>query len=174
MHVLHRTAAGHLGRWKLLAKFREWYTYLMDRKIAEEKTHTCAGCQQSTDYRSLMGRIMAEKPWHTASIDIMGPFEPCHEKRFVVSLIDDFSRYVISVPVADHTTTTVAKTIYCHLIAYFGIPAAMLSNQGAEFIGNIWVQLQAMIGCEMHHSSPYHIHANSVVERSHLTINNIV
>lgn len=57
MHVLHRTAAGHLGSYILLAKFR-------DKKIAEETIRTCAGCQQGTDYRPgqpPMGHIIAEK-----------------------------------------------------------------------------------------------------------------
>lgn len=74
MHLLDSAAVGHLGNRKLLAKFQEWYTYLMERKITEETTRTCAGCQQGTDYRPHpppMGHITAEKPWHT---DIMGPF----------------------------------------------------------------------------------------------------
>lgn len=40
-------------------------------------------------------------------------------------------------------------------------------------MGNIWAQLQFMIGCEMYHSSPYHQQSNSVVEHSHRTINKI-
>lgn len=50
MHVLHQTAAGHLGSRKLLAKFRESYVYDQDRKIAKETTRAYTGCQQDTDY----------------------------------------------------------------------------------------------------------------------------
>lgn len=50
----------------------------------------------------------------------------------------------------------------------------MLSDQGTEFMSNAWVQLQTMIGCDMHHSSPYHPQENSMIERSHRTISNIV
>lgn len=60
-----------------------------------------------------------------------------------------------------------AKALYCNLIAYFGVPATILSNHGTEFMGNTWSQLQAMIGCRMYHSSPYHPQGNSVIKRSH-------
>lgn len=36
------------------------------------------------------------------------------------------------------------------------------------------ILLQAMIGCQKYHSSPYHSQENSVVERSHHTVNNLV
>lgn len=121
-----------------------------------------------------MGRLTAKRPWHTVIIDIMGLFEQGHRKQFMVSLIDVFSRYVILVPVANHTATSVAKALYCHMIAYFGVLVTILSNRGTEFVGNIWSQLQAMIWCRMNLSSPYHPQGNSVVERSHRTINNLV
>lgn len=51
IEVLHNTGTGHMGSRKLLAKFRERYTYYHNRQIAEVVTRACNGCQQGNDYR---------------------------------------------------------------------------------------------------------------------------
>lgn len=35
-------------------------------------------------------------------------------------MVDIFFCYVLIIPTADHTSTTVAKTLYHHLVAYIG------------------------------------------------------
>ena len=77
------------------------------------------------------GTIESSKPWDVVSIDIMGPF-PYDDKakRFIVTIMDVYSRYIMAIPVQDHTAQTVSKCMYEHVVAYFGVPRSILSDRG--------------------------------------------
>lgn len=64
--------------------------------------------------------------------------------------------------------------MYSLLIAYFRVPAAILSNNESEFMGQVWGQLQYLLGCKMYHKTPYHPQGNLMNEQSHHTINNVL
>ena len=53
----------------------------------------------------------------------MGPF-PYDDKakRFIVTMMDVYSRYIMAIPVGNHTVQTVSKCLYEHVVAYFGVP----------------------------------------------------
>ena len=177
LHVLHHSAANHLGSKKLQEKFKERYAGTQVRALAEEVTGSCEGCQRGSDYKARpppARHITAEHPWHTLSIDVMGPFPKNQGHQWIISVIDVFSRFLILFPAADHTADTVASGLLQHVIAYFGVPTAILSDRGAEFRSRIWARLQERLGCRMTMSSPYYPQGNSVVERSHRTINNVL
>lgn len=122
--------------------------------------------------RSTVPHLTAECPWHTASIDVMGSFPVARGHRFIISLVDIYSCFTILFSAADHFATTVARGLLERVIAYFGVPASILSDQGMEFTSQVWAQLQQFLGCKMSYSSLYYPQGNSVVERSYCTINN--
>ena len=119
--------------------------------------------------------IESPKPWDMLSIDIMGPFPyDYHSHRFIVTVMDVYSRYLIAVPVKDHTAQSVSKCLYEHVIAYFRVPHSILSDRGTEFTGRVWESLTHLLGTEVRLTSPYYPQGNALVERSHRTINNML
>ena len=53
----------------------------------------------------------------------MGPFVPGRKgERFILSVIDCFSQYLILIPIKDHNATTVSQAIFERVVGYFGCP----------------------------------------------------
>ena len=101
----------------------------------------------------------------------MGPFLPGRKgERYILSIIDCFSRYLILVPLKDHTATSVSRAIYERVIRYFGCPQKILSDKGTEFTGKIWSELLELFGIQQLLTSPYNPQGNGIVERSHRTV----
>ena len=61
-----------------------------------------------------------------------------------------------------------------HVMPYFSTPRRLLSDRGREFVGEVWASLTCSLGIQRLFTSPYHLEGNSINERSHRTINNML
>ena len=61
-----------------------------------------------------------------------------------------------------------------HVIPYFGTPRRLLSYRGREFISAIWTKLLRSLGIQQVLTSPYHPEGNTINERSHRVLNNML
>lgn len=177
MSALHHSGNAHLGLQKTLDKFLQRFIADNDCITAKQVLSNCHGCQMGSDYTHRPvppGSISSSSPWHTLAIVFMGPFTASHGYLCVLSAIDVFSRYVILIPTPDHLATMAARCIYECIIASLGVPQTILSDRGAEFTGYVWNQVQNILGCSLSMTSPYHPQGNSVCERSHRTVNNLL
>ena len=88
--------------------------------------------------------------------------------------VDCFSQYTVLVPASNHTADTVSEALLRHVVPYFGTPRRLLSDRGREFVGEVWAGLTRSLGIQRLLTSPYHPKGNSINERSHRTINNML
>ena len=88
-------------------------------------------------------------------------------ERYILSIIDCFNKYLILVPLKDHTASTVSKALYERVVGYFGCPRKILSGRGTEFTGRIWTDLMDLFGVQQVLTYPYYTQGNGLVERSH-------
>ena len=95
-------------------------------------------------------------------------------ERYVLSITDCFTKYLILVPLKDHTASTVSKALYERVVGCFGCPRKILSDRGTEFTGRIWTDLMDLLGMQQVLTSPYYPQDNGIVERSHWTIHNLL
>ena len=138
----------------------------------------CLGCQLGSDFKPRdvpKGKIESSSPYDVLSIDIMGAFVAGRRgERYILSIIDCFSRYLILVPLRDHTATTVSRSLYERVIGYFGCLRKILSDRGTEFTGRLWKELLQFLGIQQLLTSPYYPQGNGIVERSHRTVSNMI
>ena len=80
----------------------------------------------------------------------------------------------ILIPFSNHTTNTVSEALMQHVIPYFGTPRRLLSDRGREFIRAIWTKLLRLLGIQQVLTLPYHPEGNTINERSHRTLNNML
>ena len=121
------------------------------------------------------GQIESASPWDILSVDVMGPFVSSRKgERYILSIIDCFSKYLILVPLKDHTTSTVSRALYERVVGYFGCPRKILSDRGTEFTGRIWAELMSLLGVQQVLTSPYYSQGNGIIERSYRTIHNLL
>ena len=125
--------------------------------------------------RQVKGHITSYGPWDMLSVDIVGPLPRTKDGyRFVLSVMDCFSRYVILIPLWQHTAEAVSRALYENVIAYFGVPQCILSDRGAEFRGMVWESLLDLLGIKRHMTSPYYPQGNALIERMHRTLGNML
>ena len=169
--------ATHLGGhspWKLLL---DRYLHKAGRRICLETAQSCPQSQLSTDYghrQKTTGPIQSQGPWDTLSIDIVGPLPPDHRHKYLIVFVDCFSKYTIHIPSSNHTANTVSEALMHHVIPYFGTPRRLLSDRGQEFISAIWTKLLHSLGIQQVLTSPYHPEGNTINEKSHWTLNNML
>ena len=107
-------------------------------------------------------------------MDIVGPLPADRRHEFLIVFVDCYSRYAILVPASNHTASTVRDALLRHVVPYFGTPRRLLSDRGHEFVGEVWGKLTRFLGIQRLLTSPYHPEGNSINERSHRTINNML
>ena len=149
---------GHLGENKTWKAFNRKYSTPQGKKKCREVVRTCPECQLGKDYKARhgpKGHINSPGPWETVSIDIVGPL-PVDGKshRYIVTMMDVYSRYLIASPVKNHKASKVSRCLYESVVAYFGAPRSILSDRGTEFTGMIWESLTQMLAAKIKLTSP--------------------
>ena len=107
-------------------------------------------------------------------MDIVGPLPADRQHEFIIVFVDCFSQFTILVPASNHTADTVSDALLRHVVPYFGTPRRLLSDRGREFVGDVWGRLTSSLGIQRVLTSPYHPEGNSINERSHRTMNNML
>ena len=169
--------ATHLGGQALWKLFSDRYSHKAGRRICIEVAQSCPQCQKGSDYGHRLkttGTIQSKGPWDTLSVDIVGPLPADRRHEFVIVFVDCFCRYSILVPASNHMANTVSDALLRHVVPYFGTPRHLLSDRGREFVGEVWASLTRSLGIQRLLTSPYHPEGNSINERSHRTINNML
>lgn len=101
----------------------------------------------------------------------MGPYtQSTQNNKYILSIMDHFSRYLILVPTADTTAETIANAFVKHLVLPFGSPDAILTDQGQNFLSSLFVQVCKLLRIKKWRTTPYHPQANGRLERVHKTI----
>ena len=69
-------------------------------------------------------------------MDLIGNFKQSRGNEYVLTMIDVFSRFVLTVPIPNKQPKTVAQAVFTNLICVFGLPETILTDQGTEFVNN--------------------------------------
>ena len=169
--------ATHLGGQALWKLFSDRYSHKAGRRICIEVAQSCPQCQRGSDYghrQKTTGTIESKGPWDTLSVDIVGPLPADRRHEFIIVFVDCYLRFTILVPASNHTADTVSEALLRHVVPYFGTPRRLLSDRGREFVGEVWGKLTSSLGIQRVLTSPYHPEGNSINERSHRTMNNML
>ena len=169
--------ATHLGGQALWKLFSDRYFHKAGCRICIEVAQSCPQCQRGSDYghrQKTTGTIESKGPWDTLSVDIVGPLPADRRHEFVIVFVDCFSGYTVLVPASNHTADTVSEALLRHVVPYFGTPRRLLPDRGREFVGEVWGKLTHSLGIQRLLTSPYHPEGNSINERSHRTMNNML
>jgi hypothetical protein len=105
-------------------------------------------------------------PFYRWGVDLAGPFlasELGH--KYVMVCVDHFTKYVVFVPLSAKTSAETARAFLTHVIAPFGAPADVVTDQGGEFKGAFEELLRR---CMIDHreTSASHPQADGLAERN--------
>ncbi len=119
--------------------------YVRDRNLpysVEDVRRVCRDCTVCAElkprfYNPPMGTLVrATRPWERLAMDFKGPLPPSpasSNSRYLLTIVDEFSRFPFAFPCADMTAATVVRCLQ-NLFAMFGNPAYMHTDRGAVFV----------------------------------------
>lgn len=144
------------------------------RKTIKQWVQNCIACQKSKiqrHTRSALKKYSApNERFEHVNIDIVGPLPPSGNFKYILTMIDRFSRWPEAAPMIDQTAATVAKTIIETWVSRFGCPAKITVDRGGQFKSELFNQLNMAIGCKHFRTTSYHPQSNGIIERWHRTL----
>ena len=167
--------AGHGGEKVSVERLRKFaYFPGMTKHMTRfcKECEKCIRCKPSRDAPAPFQTYPdVHLPWQRVHMDLIGPFNVSESKnKYILTIIDALTRYVIGVAIPNKEATTVAKAIMNNLVSVFGTPTQLFSDHGTEFVNNVLYGLCSSLGIERRLITPYHPSANGLVERANGTI----
>ncbi len=118
--------------------------------------------------------VMASEPKELIPVDIYGPLPPSsHGYRYVVVIIDAFTKLVKLYPVTQQTASNVVKAVKKYLAEVKKVKDVIIDN-GRQFHTNEWCDFWKGLGTEVKHTRPRNPKANGNVERVMITLGDCV
>ena len=113
--------------------------------------------------------VKSTQPLEKLSIDFKGPLPSVSKNKYLLTIIDEYSRFPFAFPCADMTATSVIKCLV-QVFSIFGLPQYIHSDRGPQFMSQ---ELKAFLhdkGIATSRSTPYNPRGNGQVERLNSTI----
>ena len=179
--IYHDTPAngGHFGRNKTTRKIQARYYW--PNMVSDIRNHvnSCIPCLQNNHRRQKPpGALKPIKPpegvWQLLTMDFHGPITPSTRSgnKYIISLTDVLSKFVIAKAVRDCTASTAARFITEEVILKYGTPKCILTDNGTHFTALMMSELFKKIGVTHLYSTPYHPMTNGQIERYNATNTN--
>ena len=144
------------------------------KKECTTLVRNCIACQRSKIQRHNKSPIATfEGPgerFEHINIDIVGPLPISKEHRYILTIIDRFSRWPEAIPLQNITAESVARGLVAGWIARFGTPRRITTDLGRQFESEMFRQLNEWLGIKHFKTTPYHPQANGLIERWHRTV----
>jgi transposase InsO family protein len=170
---------GHVGVNKLSYVLKDQYYWPKMEEEINLCIAECFFCQTSKSRKArecapLQGTMVGE-PFERIAIDISGPYFPSkHGHRYILAIIDYFSKFPVLIPLRRVDANTVARKVLQHWIVLFGAPEVIHSDRGTNFESELFHEQCRLFGIEKTKTSPYYPQADGLVERLFRTIKPLI
>ena len=156
-HIGVRTLAG-----KVLRQGYYWPTILKD---ATDLVKKCRICQEHAKISRLpsepLTSITSPWPFQQWGLDILGPLPIGKGQcKFIIVAVDYFTKWAEAEPLATITEQKIRNFVWQAIICRFGIPRALVSNNGKQFDNAKFRDFCAELGIKNYYSSPAHPQSN--------------
>ena len=182
MTLIHMTVGGHLGVAKSVTAVRKleyWWPGM--HNTARHVVRSCRGCQfaaarmnsnlaaEATRYISV-----PQHKWSVVSIDHVGPFPVSDGFRYLLVVMDNFSKFLVVIPTVNVDPATTARALFYEIFMTYGFPENILSDRHMSFIAPVMTELYRLWTIHKLSTAPYRPQSNGQNENSHKFIFKIV
>ena len=107
------------------------------------------------------------KPFQVWSIDIYGPLPANQHFKNILTCMDNFSKFVIAIPLTNTKSGNIANQIIQEIILPHGIPQSIQSDRGSNLIFKAMKKVKQLLDIKSCTTAAYNPQANAFVERFH-------
>ena len=135
---------------------------------------SCLNCQRSKVHIHTRAPLKkfepTQKRFDHVHIDIVGLLPESQGNKYLLTVIDRFTRWPEAIPIKDIEARTIARAYVHSWVARFGVPNQMTSDRGTQFVSELWSAMSDLLGTTLNPTTAYHPQANGLVERLHRTL----
>ncbi|GAU34623.1 hypothetical protein TSUD_394140 [Trifolium subterraneum] len=160
----------HLGGRSLARKaLRAGYYWPTMQQDAKEHVKKCDKCQRHGDMHLAPPHELKSlsSPWPFAwwGMDILGPFTRGNlQCRYLIVGVDYFTKWVKAEPLPEITSFRILRFLKRDILCRFGIPQAVVTDDGTQFTDKIFRGFLAKINTKHHFTSVEHPQTNGQAE----------
>ncbi len=163
--------AGHPGIEKtkeLILREFWWPKMKKDMEAYVKGCETCQRTKSSTQAKAapLHPNAIPEGPWTHISIDMVTGLPDSHGHDAILMIVDRFSKAII--PVACNIKLSAegwARILRDHVYAKHGMPQAVISDRGPQFVSQFMKELYRMLDIIPNASTVFHPQTDGQTER---------
>ena len=137
-----------------------------------EFIESCPTCQlEKTNHTSrrgsLQSRTLPKVKWSEVSIDfIMDSPAVGDAEDSIMTVVDCATKMAHLIPCRKTTIAgEVARLYWQHVVKLNGVPQAIHTDRGAQFVGRWWREIWALLGMKLKYRTTYHPQSQGQVER---------
>ena len=113
--------------------------------------------------------IKAIRPFDRLNLDFKGPLPSTSRNKYLLVIVDEYSRFPFAYPCCDMSSSTVIKCL-TDLFCLFGTPSYIHSDQGPSFMSKEFREFLLSRNIASSRTTPYNPQGNGLVERLNGTI----
>jgi hypothetical protein len=176
IHAVHNTNAGHVGVDKTIRRLvNSGQTWKGMRSHVKQFVERCDLCQKQSaikhDVQTMPFTLASYSPFDRICVDTIGPLPTNDDsKKYILVIIDAFSRFVMLRAIPD-TTAKEAINGLIDWIGIFGIPSAVVSDNGTQFANELVDDLLELLASGNIKIQAYSKEKNGIVERANKEVN---
>ena len=137
-------------------------------KTIEEYVKSCGTCQK-VKHQNRKPALLTPMPiasvferWH---MDFLCMKATPEGYKYILLLVDSFSRWCEAIPTKCQDAKTVAEILYKEIFTRYGTPKEIVSDLGRQFTSKLVRALCELGGAKQKFTSPYHPQCNATCER---------
>ena len=174
-------AAGHLGIAKTVSRLKLNYWWPGMFSEVEKFIQSCDICQRVRNPANFHSQTAPLAPLlipptihHTVHIDLICPKKPDGPNKYILIVVDGYSKFMSLYPIPSKDMSTVAKCLYDNYFSVHGFPNTLISDQGREFVNKILNELCNLLQIKKLCTSSYHPASNSACENKIALVNRML
>lgn len=170
---------GHCGTKRLYYKMRSKYHWKYMTKDIAKFVKSCIKCQENKSLEKSKEKLSItptpQKAFDIVQIDTIGPLPKSDQgNEYVVTIICELTKYLVTVPIPNKRATTIAKAIFENFILIYGPMKQITTDRGTEYLNSTITELCKLLGIGHNTSTAYHHRSLGTIERSHRTFNEYI
>lgn len=169
--------SGHLGQKKTVKKAEELFYWANLKVEVCDYVKNCVTCQRFKGESGLQQQWKelppVDQPLERIGIDLTDMVAGVQSYRYVLTVVDHFSRYVRFFPLKTKHTTHIVDAMG-HYAADYGAPRGIVADNGGEFSSREFQQFCQRHQITLYYTTPYHPQGNAITERMHRTLKSVL
>ncbi|KAL5812864.1 hypothetical protein ACOSQ3_027814 [Xanthoceras sorbifolium] len=170
---------GHFSSRKTATKIFQcgfyWPALFKDTRVFCKTYENCQKLGSISKHNVMpLNPIIVIEIFYCRGIDFMGPFPPSFGFMYILVAVDYFSKWIEAIPSRNNDYKIVYKILKENILSQFGIPRAIISDEGAHFYNKPFESLMNKYGITHKIATPYHPQTSGQVKLANREIKQIL